>query len=237
MFQKAKQNRVFQDVVEQIQDAILEGRVAPGEKLPAERELKEMFNTSRGTLREALRVLEQKGLIEIRLGAGGGAVVRNVSSDSITENLALLIRSREIDLEDLREFRMGVEGNIAALAAEKAEDRDIERLRGLLATAKLKLDNKEGWQEFTRADTNVHMALARICGNTVYEFIQRSIHDNIHRYYAKYLAREARELLAHYEDLCEIVDAVERRDGEDAGRLMKKHLGRLGHTTEEISEP
>jgi DNA-binding FadR family transcriptional regulator len=68
MFKRAKQNRVFQDVVDQIQDAILSGKLPPGSKLPAERDLKEMFNTSRGTLREALRVLEQKGLIEIKLG-------------------------------------------------------------------------------------------------------------------------------------------------------------------------
>ena len=63
MFIKAKQSRVFQDVVEQIQNAIISGKLEPGSKLPAERELKDMFNTSRGTLREALRVLEQKGLI------------------------------------------------------------------------------------------------------------------------------------------------------------------------------
>lgn len=232
MFQKAKQNRVFQDVVDQIQEAILEGRIAAGEKLPAERELKEMFNTSRGTLREALRVLEQKGLIEIRLGAGGGAVVKSVTSDSITESLALLIRSREIPLEHLREFREGVEGNIAALAAEKATDRDIERLRGLLATAKARLDKQEGWEAFTRADTSVHMALAQIAGNTVYEFIQSSIHDNIHRYYAKYLAREDHELLGHYQDLCGIIDAVEKGDQDAASSLMKKHLGRLGRKTD-----
>ena len=75
MFEAAKQTKVFQNVVEQIQEAILDGRLTTGQTLPAERELKEMFSISRGTLREALRVLEQKGLIEIRLGVNGGAVV------------------------------------------------------------------------------------------------------------------------------------------------------------------
>ncbi len=72
MFQKAKQNRIFQDVVDQIQEAILQGRLKAGNKLPSERELQEIFQTSRGTLREALRVLEQKGLITIKTGVSGG---------------------------------------------------------------------------------------------------------------------------------------------------------------------
>ena len=72
MFQAAKQTKVFQDVVEQIQEAILDGRLTAGQTLPAERELKEMLSISRGTLREALRVLEHKGLIEIKLGVGRG---------------------------------------------------------------------------------------------------------------------------------------------------------------------
>lgn len=228
MFQKAKQSRVFQDVVDQIQEAILSGKIAAGDKLPAERELKETFNTSRGTLREALRVLEQKGLIEIRLGANGGAVVKNITPDNIAESLALLIRSRQIPLEDLREFREGVEGNIAALASQRRTPEDVDTLRALLSEARRTLDRGDGWEAFTAVDTKVHMALAQICGNTVYRFIQSSIHDNIHRYYARYPARDVEEIEAHYEDLCEIVDAVEEGRGDMAVALLRKHLGRLG---------
>ncbi len=72
MFQTARSTKVFQDVVAQIEEAILSGRIPAGETLPSERELKAMFGVSRPTLREALRVLEEKGLIEIRLGTGGG---------------------------------------------------------------------------------------------------------------------------------------------------------------------
>jgi DNA-binding transcriptional regulator YhcF (GntR family) len=61
LFRVAKQNRIFQDVVEQIQEAIIDGHLKVGDRLPAERELKAMLQTSRSTLREALRVLEQKG--------------------------------------------------------------------------------------------------------------------------------------------------------------------------------
>ncbi|MBW2677983.1 MAG: FadR family transcriptional regulator, partial [Deltaproteobacteria bacterium] len=129
MFHAASQNRIFQDIVDQIQEAILEGRLQTGDILPSERDLKEMFNTSRGTLREALRVLEQKGLIEIKLGVGGGSVVKEVSVDKISESLALLIRTQRVSLNHLAEFREAVEGIIAAQAAERATPADIKQLK------------------------------------------------------------------------------------------------------------
>ncbi|MCK7504178.1 MAG: GntR family transcriptional regulator [Desulfobacterales bacterium] len=99
MFQTAKPTKVFQEVVAQIEEAILAGRIETGQTLPSERELKEMFQISRGTLREALRVLEQKGLIEIRLGVGGGSVVRAVDAGRVSESLGLLIRSQKVSLQ------------------------------------------------------------------------------------------------------------------------------------------
>ena len=80
MFRVASQNRVFQDVVAQVQEAILKGKLKTGDMLPSERELKAMFDTSRATLREALRVLEERGLIEIRTGVHGGVLVKAVTA-------------------------------------------------------------------------------------------------------------------------------------------------------------
>ena len=92
MFRKTPHNRIFQDLVGQIQEAILDGRLQPGDKLPSQRELVAMFQTSRASIREALRVLEQKGLIEVKLGVSGGAVVRNAGTGPITESLKLLLQ-------------------------------------------------------------------------------------------------------------------------------------------------
>ena len=131
MFQAAKQTKVFQDVVEQIQEAIFDGRLETGQILPAERELKEMFNISRGTLREALRVLEQKGLIEIKLGVGGGSVIKAVDTEQISESLGLLIRSQKVSLNHLAQFREDVEGIIAAHAAQWHGKEDIKKLKQL----------------------------------------------------------------------------------------------------------
>jgi GntR family transcriptional repressor for pyruvate dehydrogenase complex len=225
MFKKATQNRVFQNVIDQIQEAVLQGKLQAGEKLPAERELTELFGTSRWTLREALRVLEQKGLITIKTGARGGAFVRTVHHDTVSESLALLIRSQKVLLKDLAEFREGIEGIVAALAASRATARDIEGLKSLLEEAKSNM--KAGvshWQEFIRVDNRLHMALARISRNAMYELVLNTVHDNINRYYDRLLAKEERVMKRNYRDLCRMVEAVENRREEQARDIAREHV-------------
>ena len=195
MFRAASQNRVFQDVVKQIQEAILEGKLSTGDVLPAERELKQMFNTSRGTLREALRVLEERGLIEIKLGVHGGAIVRGVNADQVTRTLARMIRSQQVSLNHLAEFREGVEGNVASLAAQHATPEDIQRLQNLVEEARGHVfQEPPDRNAFIEVDKRFHQELARIGGNPVYIFIMETIHENIHRYYDRYLSMKRHEL-------------------------------------------
>jgi DNA-binding FadR family transcriptional regulator len=228
MFRKASQRRVFQDVVQQIQQAIVDGRLKRGERLPAEREMVEMFQTGRGTLREALRVLEQKGLIEIRLGVNGGAVVKVVGSEQINENLALLLQTQQVSLDHLAEFRVGIEGHVSALAALRAQPSDISELKGIVAEAETYCESTASHRDdLIRADERFHMALARITGNPLYRFILETVHDNIHRYYDRYLSMEEAELRENYRDLCNMAEAVENGDAEEARRLSQDHVKRF----------
>ena len=228
MFQTAKQTKVFQDVVEQIQDAIFGGRLTTGQTLPAERELKEMFNISRGTLREALRVLEQKGLIEIKLGVGGGSVVKTVDTDQISESLGLLIRSQKVSLNHLAQFREDVEGIVAAHAAENHAAEDIQKLKDLLATAHACVRKGSSHRDrFIDIDKQIHMTLAQITGNPVYISVLNSIHDNIHRYYDRFLSMDQPELDENYRDLCDLVRAIENVDVEMARKLAEQHVKRF----------
>ncbi len=228
MFQAAKQTKVFQDVVEQIQEAILDGRLTAGQILPAERELKEMFNISRGTLREALRVLEQKGLIEIKLGVGGGSVVKAVDTDQISESLGLLIRSQQVSLNHLAQFREDVEGIVAAHAAENRTADDIHKLKELVQNAsKCVKTGASQRNAFIDIDKQIHMTMARITGNPVYISVLHSIHDNIHRYYDRFLSMDDPELEENYNDLCDLVDAVENGEVERARNLAQHHVQRF----------
>jgi DNA-binding FadR family transcriptional regulator len=226
MFKRAKQNRVFQDVVDQIQEAIVSGKLAPGTRLPAERDLKEMFNTSRGTLREALRVLEQKGLIEIKLGVAGGAIVKRMDGDPLMESLALLIQSGEVSLEHLSEFRIKIEGSLAALATERATAEDIQELERLQDSARHCFEIQD-WENFLKIDEAMHTYLGTMSRNPVFQFVQKSIHDNIHRYYQDYLPMNPERTLENLNDFEKIIAAIKAKDGAAASAIITDHVQRF----------
>lgn len=227
MFQTAKPTRVFQEVVAQIEEAILTGRVATGQTLPSERDLKEMFQVSRGTLREALRVLEQKGLIEIRMGVGGGSVVKAMDAGGVTESLGLLIRSQAVSLQHLAEFREGMEGSIAAQAAERRTPADIRKLRDLLAAARACIAGGGRRDEFLEKDKQIHTTIAATTQNPIYQSVLASIHENIHRYYDRFLSMDDLELEENYRDLCGLVEAIAAGSAVDARRLAREHVRRF----------
>lgn len=228
MFRVASQNRVFQDVVNQIQEAILTGRLSTGDILPPERDLKEMFNTSRGTLREALRVLEERGLIEIKLGVHGGAIVRGVNADQVTRTLARMIQSQQVSLNHLAEFREGLEGNVASLAAQRATPDDVQRLLALVEEAGgYVFADTPDRDAFIEMDKRFHRELARISRNPVYIFILETIHENIHRYYDRYLSMKRHELEENFSDLRDIANAVSEYKADEARVLAQSHVLRF----------
>jgi len=234
MFREAKQNRIFQDVVDQIQEAILQGRLKPGNKLPAERELIYTFKTSRGTLREALRVLEQKGVITMKTGVSGGAFVNVLTTHQVSESLDLLIRYQKLSLRDLAEFREGVEGIVAGLAAERAKSVDIQYLNRLLAEAKTHLERRiSHWDEFIQVDNQLHLTLAHTAGNPVYESVLKAVYQNIKLYFVQFLPKEEGLLRENYQDLVEIVEAVKSGQAAKANLLVQNHVYRFNRLMEE----
>jgi DNA-binding FadR family transcriptional regulator len=228
LFRAAKQNRIFQDVVEQIQEAIIEGHLKVGDRLPAERELKAMLETSRSTLREALRVLEQKGLIEIKLGMGGGAVVKAVTPDLVAESLDLLIRSQQVSLQHISEFRERVEGDVVRLATLRMREADEGDLEALLEDARQCVARgAEAVSDFLTADKNIHLYFARMTANPIYISILKTIHENIRRYYDDFLVMEEPEMKQNLADLEDVVAAMKAGDAVKAGDIAGTHVRRF----------
>ena len=215
-------------MVDQIRDAIFERRLNPGDMLPPERELRETFNVSRGTLREALRVLEHMGLIEIKLGTAGGISVKQAGMEQLIESFTLLIRSGALPVSEIGEFREGIEGKIAFLAAERASTEDIKDLEHLIVTAGLlKEKGVAAWENFLDVDQEIHKKLAKISKNSLYSYSARIIHDNIRKYYDKYLDNTLERMEENFQDLSDMVDAVRNHLPEEAAKFAENHVRRF----------
>jgi len=236
LFQKVKQKRIFHEVADQIEEAVVSGLLKPGEKLPAERELVGRFDISRRTLREALRIVEQKGLIEIKIGSRGGAFVKDLTTAPISESLALLIRSKKISLRELAEFRVDIESLVAGKAARQATRKDIDSLKDLLVEGETILASKRfNWKAFMEIDQRLHRALARIAQNSIYEFILKTIHENINRYYESYLPKDKETWKQSFLEMRPLVKAVEDGDAKKAFILAQEHIKRGDKLMENVA--
>ncbi len=237
MFKHVKQNRAFEDVISQIQALILQGELKVGDKLPGERQLREMFNVSRGTLREAFRALEQKGLINIKTGVQGGAIVCPVDTKVMSDSLGLLLQHQKISLRELAEFREEVEGSIAAKAARKAKRQDLQQLDAILGSIKKGLEAKEfHWKEVVIEDSQFHLYLARMAGNRIFESVLRTVYENIYRYFDRFLSKERGLMEKNYQDLCNIAEAIGTGDSERAQKLVQDHVKRFNRIMEQGKE-
>ena len=132
MLKPAKQKRIAEDIARQLEQAIINHRLKPGDKIQTEREMQKTFQSSRGTIREALGLLRQKGLIETRRGIQGGAYVKAIGVEHASEGLAFLIKYRKVSFQQLAEFREAVESLAASLSVERVTPKDIEELKFLL---------------------------------------------------------------------------------------------------------
>ncbi len=224
-FKKLRPNRVFQNVVDQIQQAILDGRLQAGDQLPSEMKLKEIFNTSRGSVREALRVLEQKGLVRIKTGVTGGAVVREMDTSPISESLDLLIQCQKVSVEHLVEFREQVEGIVAALAAERSSDSDSSSVGRLLERARQLLDAPDGhWEELLDLDVQAHIAIAEMAGNPIFLAVLKMVHENMINAYDWSALKTPTIMKDNFADMEALMEAVSRGRSNEAAFLARYHV-------------
>src|SRR5512134_3247693 len=127
MLHAIKKTRIHEEVVTQIHELIREGRFKARDQLPSERELAETFKVSRTSVREALRALETQGLIISRTGMGN--FVAALPIESLVAPLAKLLIQEKDALADIFEMRKLIEPRIASLAAERATEHDVERMK------------------------------------------------------------------------------------------------------------
>jgi len=157
--------RAYEGVVAQVEEAIFDGRLSTGDRLPSERDLMRQFNVSRGTVREALRVLESNGFIQSRPGDPGGATVLANSSGRLSKALTTFARRGQIGAAELIEFRMVVEGSAVRLAAELHDESSLGAMQA--AFEEMKVAAKVSFEAFSAADVGFHLAVSACSGNSL----------------------------------------------------------------------
>ncbi len=164
-FAPARPVRVYERVVQQIEEAIYLGQLRPGERLPSERELMTQFAVSRATIREALRVLQSAGLVRSRPGDPRGPEVLPFSTTGIHKSMSALARVGQLGLGELAQFRMLIEGECASLAAAVRTEPQLAALEN--AANGMKAAIALGPEAFDAADVAFRDLLAEISANTL----------------------------------------------------------------------
>ncbi|GAB4079082.1 FadR family transcriptional regulator [Modestobacter muralis] len=215
--------RISEVIVDQIRVLIRQGQLAAGDRLPSERKLCERFGVSRVTVREALRVLEANGLVDIRVGARGGAFVTAPSSRLVGAGIADLISLATLTAVEVTEARMVFELGIVGLACERATDEDVAALHSICDRSSAALEGNDYPLELS-AEWHTRFAVAT--HNRAVAMLVESLHDPLLQSLER--AREVAPLHGRQgvEEHRALVYAIAARDADAAMSLMRTHLTR-----------
>jgi len=219
VYRTVKTSRLYEQIVQQVEDSILSGQLKPGDQLPAERDLAQRFGVSRTAVREAVKTLREKGLVEAY--SGRGTFVTNGTSQAVRQSFDLMIRiNQQEGSAHVAELRQVLEPEIAALAAPRIEEQLIATMREAVAIMDRNLHEPEAYIE---ADLDFHLALAEAVGNPLILSLLDSIVG---------LLREQRSRIFNVDGGPQrgqfhhkrILAAIEKRDPEKAREAMRAHL-------------
>ena len=219
VYKVVRTSRLYEQIVQQIEASVLDGTLKPGDQLPAERELAQRLGVSRTAVREAVKALREKGLVEAY--SGRGTFVTDGTSQAARQSFDLMIRvGQQESSPHLAELRLILEPGIAALAAERLKDEDVAAMREAVAVMDRSQKDPAAYIE---ADLDFHLALAEAVANPLILSLIDSIVGLLREQRIKIFNVEGgpqRGQLHHKR----ILEAVERRDPEMARSAMRAHL-------------
>jgi DNA-binding FadR family transcriptional regulator len=220
VFNQVRQGRISDNIVAQIKKAIFTGIYQPGDKLPPEKELKRLFNVSRVPLREALRSLEEMGLITIRPGVSGGAFVAQMGIKSVSDSLSNMVRLGKITISDIWEFRMLIEPNITRLASERRNDRDIEQMEEMVSIREKAVKSRK---TPVVSSIDFHQAITRAAKNPLSILIMDTIGEILTEEFKKFnfSVADHQSIIKYHR---EILDCLKKRKSQKVGDIIYSHL-------------
>ena len=221
-FQPLARRTYVAEAIRTVKDMILDGRLAPGQRLPPERSLSEALGVSRPTVREAIRSLQAMNILESRHGAG--TFVASLSVDELLRPLQFVLALAEGGLEHLFEVRLLLEPGAAALAAERADPEQVAGLRDCVARAEVEaIDDPEA---MLRLDMELHQRIVDACDNPLLQHLlaATSALGAESRAYTVRLPGVRPETIVEHRT---IVEAIAAGDGAAAEAAMAAHIGRI----------
>ena len=174
MFRPLRKQRFSDQIADLIQKKILEDNLAIGTSLPSEKEMAGEFQVSRSVIREALRILEMSGLVNIKKGPTGGIFVSNVYHEPIKRSIGNLIAFGDVTIDHLFEARLLIEPQLAKEAARQAKKEDLKKFRDLLEDSVKHFDDPI---HLKQNNLRFHLLLAKISGNPVLAIMLESVFE------------------------------------------------------------
>jgi GntR family transcriptional repressor for pyruvate dehydrogenase complex len=221
MYAPIQSVKVFERVAEQIEKRILDGELCIGDRLPTERDLAEQFQVSRTAVREAMKILAQKGLVDMR--PGRGTIVVDGAREAMENSIGLLMRMKSGgggSSDNLVEVRAILETEIAALAAARVTEKEIATMREAIRVMDESLDDADA---FIAADNSFHEALAQATQNALILTLLNSIVNLLSEQRKQIFAVDGgpqRGQMHHRR----ILESVIKRDPASARVAMRSHL-------------
>jgi DNA-binding FadR family transcriptional regulator len=224
IFKPLKKELLAKEVEAQIRESIVSGKFNLGDKLPPERELVEQFQVSRVTVREALRSIENLGLINIRRGGQAGAYVSTPDASPITRSFQNLVEMGKISSTHLIDVRLIIEPEIARNAAINCTEEDIQRLKELLHRAEH--HTKISCKEARLINVRFHHEVAKINKNPIVLFISESITQIFSAVLIEITRSEIDEstVLSLISEHHHILSSIEDHDADGAWNKTREHL-------------
>jgi GntR family transcriptional repressor for pyruvate dehydrogenase complex len=219
MFQSVRHKKIFEEILDQIKEMMLQERLTVGQRIPPEIRLAESLGVSRSSLREALRILDVLGIIESKTGEG--TVIRKADPENLKNLMTLVAVSGGINTVDLYEARCAIEVEAAMLAAVRRSEQDLAMMEQALKEMD-SLSNNEASAQF---DYMFHRAIVKASQNEILKMMISFIADLLGEQIRDTRRSLAPDVLTRFQEQhWKIFEGIRRRDPEEASSVMREHL-------------
>jgi GntR family transcriptional regulator, transcriptional repressor for pyruvate dehydrogenase complex len=219
-----KHKRVSESVADQIRQAVFTGELVPGEKLPPERDLAAKFQTSRVALREALRAIENEGMIHIRRGSGGGAFVADFDNAlrALGDSLNTVVKLGQVKSGHLSEIRTILEPHIARLASKRATSSDLKAIEVLMLAQEEEV--RTDYKLSRKHDMEFHRLVVKSVHNPVLSIVVSAVNNSLREYKSELTKAMRQRVVRQHRN---IFEALRKRDAKLAEILMAEHVSTI----------